>query len=124
MRIVPDQDMQAIVAGLKGFCERTFAGLGSTNDFEVSRSVGKREEEMWQVITRRGEKEMVVGIAEVGGGYGLSMGQRMGSWDSQVQGTHRCGGLGLVQVQHQLKSHPFSPGQARAVTTLAAINIF
>lgn len=36
MRIVPDQEMGAIVQGLKGYCEKVFKDLHSPNDFEVS----------------------------------------------------------------------------------------
>ncbi|WWD18890.1 hypothetical protein CI109_103345 [Kwoniella shandongensis] len=35
MRIVPDQDMEVIVKGLKEFCEKTFGSLGSPNRFEI-----------------------------------------------------------------------------------------
>lgn len=36
MRIVPDQDLETIVEGLKQFCRKTFQGLESPNKFEVS----------------------------------------------------------------------------------------
>ncbi|WVQ83904.1 hypothetical protein IAT38_006048 [Cryptococcus sp. DSM 104549] len=35
IRIVPDQDLDVIVGGLKEFCEKTFAGLQSPNEFEI-----------------------------------------------------------------------------------------
>lgn len=36
MRIVPDQDLETIVKGLKQFCRETFQGLESPNKFDVS----------------------------------------------------------------------------------------
>lgn len=38
MRLVPDQDLGAIVESLKTYCERAFAELDSDNQFEVSQS--------------------------------------------------------------------------------------
>ncbi|ADV22824.1 di- and tripeptidase [Cryptococcus gattii E566] len=35
MRIVPDQDLETIVEGLKQFCRETFQGLESPNKFEI-----------------------------------------------------------------------------------------
>ncbi|AFR95888.2 di- and tripeptidase [Cryptococcus neoformans C23] len=35
MRIVPDQDLETIVKGLKQFCRDTFQGLGSPNTFKI-----------------------------------------------------------------------------------------
>lgn len=36
LRIVPDQDLDTIVDGLVAFCEKTFEGLASPNQFEVT----------------------------------------------------------------------------------------